>query len=535
MFHVFNNLEEKVNLPLQFTFPFFYKPHSLSILAANQLRSYLLTKSEWETELAMGKMFGVLVVKDESNRLGFLAAFSGQLNGSYLHDYFVPPIYDLNDSSSFFRSEEKKISEINKVLDDDDFLQKKSSLESQYQERLALYEQLKAEKKRSLQQAKEERDKKRLAGVSESESLELIKKSQYEKAEARRCIKEFEKYLNEARDALYAFQSYETSLRTERKERSIALQKRLFEQFQFLNARGEWTTLLDIFSPDLPPSGAGECAAPKLLQYAYSHHYQPLCMAEFWWGKSPDMLIRRHGKFYPSCTAKCKPILDFMLQGLDVEPSPLSSACYSMKDISIVYEDEWLLIVNKPHGLLSAPGLSSTLSVQSILQEHYRQTTLKVTHRLDMSTSGLLVVAKNEDVFCRMQEMFSKREVKKRYLALLDGVVERKKGRIELPISPSWENRPYQVVNHENGKEAVTEYELIEVKDERSKVWFYPLTGRTHQLRLHAAHKEGLNCPIVGDDLYGDPAEHLYLQAQRIEFEHPITHVCLKVEVPCEF
>ena len=205
MFHVFNNLEEKVNLPLQFTFPFFYKPHPLSLIATDQLKLYLLTRRDWEQELSMGKMFGVLVVKDDADRVGFLAAFSGQLAGSYIHDYFVPPIYDLNDSSSFFRSEEKKISEINKVLDSDGFLQKKSSLESQYQERLALYEQLKAEKKRSLQQAKEERDKKRLAGVSGSESLELIKRSQYEKAEARRCIKEFEKYLNEARDALYAF------------------------------------------------------------------------------------------------------------------------------------------------------------------------------------------------------------------------------------------------------------------------------------------------------------------------------------------
>ena len=535
MFHVFNNLEEKVNLPLQFTFPFFYKPHPLSILAANQLRSYLLTKSEWEAELAMGKMFGVLVVKDESDRVGFLAAFSGQLNGSYLHDYFVPPIYDLNDKSSFFRSEEKEISEINSLLDSDEFQQKKDQLEREYQTRVMRFEQLKLEKKRSLQAAKEERDRRRLEGISTSESQELIRQSQYEKAEARRCIKEFEKYVNEAEEALQIFKKHEIDLRTERKNKSITLQKKLFEQYRFLNARGEQATLLDLFSPNMPPSGAGECAAPKLLQFAFEHHYQPLCMAEFWWGKSPYMLIRRHGKFYPSCTAKCKPILDFMLQGLEVEPSPLSSVQYTLKDISIVYEDEWLLIVDKPHGLLSAPGLSSTLSVQSILQEHYQQTNLKVAHRLDMSTSGLLVVAKNEEVFCRLQEMFSDRSVKKRYLALLDGVVKSDRGRIELPISPSWENRPYQVINHENGKEAVTDFELIEVKEGRSKVWFYPLTGRTHQLRLHAAHREGLDCPIVGDELYGNPAEHLYLQAQRIEFEHPITHVCLKVEVPCEF
>ena len=201
------------------------------------------------------------------------------------HHYFVPPIYDLNDKSSFFRFEEKEISEINSLLDSDEFQQKKDQLEREYQSRVMRFEQLKLEKKRSLQAAKEERDRRRLEGISTSESQELIRQSQYEKAEARRCIKEFEKYVNEAEEALQIFQKHETDLRTERKNKSITLQKKLFEQYRFLNARGEQATLLDLFSPNMPPSGAGECAAPKLLQFAFEHHYQPFCMAEFWWGK----------------------------------------------------------------------------------------------------------------------------------------------------------------------------------------------------------------------------------------------------------
>lgn len=535
MFHSFNNLEGKVNMPQRFTFPFFYTPHPLSVEAANELRHYLISKVEWERELSLGKMFGVLVVVNQQKQLGFLAAFSGQIAGSYNHDYFVPPIYDLNSPDSFFKEEEKKISDINSILNDTEFLNKKKSLTSSYQKALCLYEEIKKETKEFLQKAKEERDRKRQLPLNEYDEKTLIKESQFLKAEAKRKIKEYEYKVEESLRQLNAHTTYEETLKQQRKQMSFLLQNRLFEQFVFRNAKGETKSLVDIFSPNIPPSGAGECAAPKLLQYAYENHYQPICMAEFWWGKSPSSLIRRHGKFYPSCTSKCKPILSFMLQGLSVESNPLALSNDKTEQLPVLYEDDYLLVINKPCGLLSAPGLLTKHSVQTILQEKYHDSEIKVVHRLDMSTSGLLLVAKRENVYIMLQEMFSNRLIKKRYLALLDGIITSSKGRIDLPLSSSWEYRPYQIVSLENGKDAITDYELIEIKDGKSKVWFYPLTGRTHQLRLHSAHSKGLNCPIVGDELYGESSDRLYLQAQRIEFEHPITHKRLKIELPNEF
>ena len=488
-----------IPLPKEFTYPFHYTPHPLCVAAAQEVQAYLATRTDWHEELQRGKMFGVLVVQDAQGQTGYLAAFSGNLAGSNHHDYFVPPVYDLLNPTGYFKEEEARITEINQQIS---HIQNSSS-------------------------------------------------------------------------------SVIQTLKEERKQRSIALQQWIFEQFVIQNARGEKIDLYTLFTEHAhrnPPAGSGECAAPKLLQYAYTHQLQPLAMAEFWWGDSPKGEIRRHGHYYPACRHKCEPILGFMLQGLEVEPNPLLTSNTDVDQLETVYEDDYLLVVNKPVGMLSVPGKTGQASVLSILQERYPDATGPIlVHRLDMATSGLLLAAKDKDTHALLQKQFEGRTVKKRYIALLEGIPQAEpKGFIRLPLRPDFDNRPLQMVCYEYGKPAVTRYEILDfiqsslpviqrsiaTKDldltnvdaheilrsalddnketqenntGRTRMAFYPETGRTHQLRVHAAHPEGLNCPIVGDPLYGQPANRLHLHAERLEFRHPVTGQRLQIQKEAPF
>ena len=330
------------------------------------------------------------------------------------------------------------------------------------------------------------------------------------------------------------------ALKEERKQRSIALQQWIFEQFRLRNARGEEQDIYSIFTQTAhrnPPAGTGECAAPKLLQYAYLNNLQPLAMAEFWWGDSPKGEIRRHWHYYPACRHKCEPILSFMLQGLEVEPNPLLTSNTDATQLETVYEDDYLLVVNKPAGMLSVPGKTGQASVLTLLQERYPDATGPIlVHRLDMATSGLLLAAKDKDTHALLQKQFEGRTVKKRYIALLEGIPQAEpKGFIRLPLRPDFDNRPLQMVCYEYGKPAVTRYEIMDTENDRTRMAFYPETGRTHQLRVHAAHREGLNCPIVGDPLYGQPTDRLYLHAERLEFRHPVTGQRLQIQKEAPF
>ena len=334
--------------------------------------------------------------------------------------------------------------------------------------------------------------------------------------------------------------------REERRHRSQQLQLWLFDQYRFLNAHGKRRRLVDVWQDyhcserirkkyPLPPGGTGDCCAPKLLQYAYSQGLKPLCMAEFWWGPSPKTEVRQHGQFYPACRGKCKPVLTWMLQGLDVDPNPEEVFGQPRLDITVVYEDDHLIIVNKPSGLLSVPGRVGSYSVATILSQRYPGCLL--AHRLDMGTSGLMVAAKSRDVYRSLQQQFSDHTIRKCYVALLDTSLHpssftlHQKGTISLPLLCDPINRPRQVVDYEHGKEAVTDYEMI---DDR-RVRLYPHTGRTHQLRMHCAHPDGLGCPIVGDELYGRPADRLYLHAERLELTHPVTRERMVFEQKADF
>jgi tRNA pseudouridine32 synthase/23S rRNA pseudouridine746 synthase len=310
------------------------------------------------------------------------------------------------------------------------------------------------------------------------------------------------------------------------KEMSQELQLWLFHQYQLLNAHGEKKDLVAIWQSyytreklrrkfPLPPGGTGDCCAPKLLQYAYQKGLHPVCMAEFWWGASTKEEVRQHLNYYPACRGKCKPILTWMLQGLDVDPNPELLGFQHM-EIPVVYEDDALLVVNKPSGMLSVPGRIEDYSVEAVMRERYPDSI--VAHRLDMGTSGLLIVAKNGESYRILQQQFIRHEVKKKYVALLEHSGEGS-GSICLPMRPDPMNRPRQVVDMNHGKRAATRYEFIGNR----LVALWPETGRTHQLRIHCAHPDGLANPIVGDELYGTRGQRLCLHAAEIWFRHPVS------------
>ena len=530
MIHFFKQNIEGVSLPEKFTFPFHYTPHPLTRIAAGEVRSYLSTRLDWQDEIGKGKMFGVLIVKTSDGSIGYLAAFSGNLAGSNMHDFFVPPVYDLLNPDGYFRKEESEISALNRRISDISrsvsyLMAKKEQEEIKIQASSSL-----ASAKEKLKRSKKERDEKRANGNLSPEELDaLVRESQFQKAEYKRLENSWKERLNEVEQKVKAFDTEILQLKQERKTRSAALQLWLFRQFGMLNAKGEHKDLCEIFKDTpqgLPPAGAGECALPKLLQYAYLYGLQPLAMGEFWCGMSPKDEIRHDGYFYPSCKGKCEPILKHMLVGLDVEPNPLAEDLFKDTPLKILYEDEWIVAVEKPSGMLSVPGKNDLDSVQQRLRLMYPDATGPlVVHRLDMATSGILLAAKDKDVHARLQSQFETRSISKEYVAILDGVPSHECGIIDLPICLNPLDRPRQMVDFENGKPAITEYKVELVKDGRAKVVFKPYTGRTHQLRVHSAHVSGLRCPISGDELYGNPdsAPRLCLHAARLVFRHPVS------------
>ena len=554
MIHFFDQPVSHIALPERFTYPFNYTPHPLCVLAAEEVKAYISTKKEWQEELALGKMFGVLIVQTQeegSSSIGYLAAFSGNLAGKNLHPYFVPPVYDLLQPQGFFKIEEEQISAINVRISELEvnphYLHLKEKLDRETEQaRLALIQA-----KEELKTAKRERELRRQSSpaLSEEEQDALIRESQYQKAEFKRLERGWKERIKTLEEEVITFETEIEKLKNERKQRSAALQQKLFEQFRMLNAKGEIKDLCTIFEQTvhkIPPAGAGECALPKLLQYAYLHQLKPLAMAEFWWGDSPKNEIRHHGYYYPSCKGKCEPILQHMLQGLKVDENPLLNSIHEDEELEIVYEDEWLVVVNKPAGMLSVPGKEEDRdSVYHRLKKKYPDATgPMIVHRLDMATSGLLLVAKTKEVHQHLQAQFASRSIKKRYVAVLDGVtatVEKtalppgRTGRIELPLCLNPLDRPRQIVSREHGKEAITEYRIICESEKHTRIAFYPLTGRTHQLRVHAAHPEGLGCPILGDELYGKKADRLYLHAEYIEFRHPISGKILRIQKEADF
>ncbi len=539
MFHSFQTSIAGIELPRLFTYPFHYTPHPLCVMAAGEVQAYINKQTRWKEELDKGKMFGVLIVRTSNGQTGYLAAFSGNLCGSNSHSFFVPPVYDLLKPDGFFKIEEEQISAINHQIGQLQNCDRYLELQQKMERETASSQQALSEARKVLKAAKEKREQRRLHRPNENEQAAMIRESQYQKAEFKRLERYWKEQISEIKTELESFSSQIEALKAERRNRSAALQQKLFQQFNFLNAKGETKNLCAIFEETVqktPPAGAGECAAPKLLQYAYLSGLSPIAMAEFWWGESPKTEIRHHGYYYPSCRGKCEPILRHMLQGLNVEPAPSERYSLSQNMPEILFEDQWLLVLHKPEGVLSVPGKSEEQSIYSLLRARYPEATGPlVVHRLDMATSGLLLAAKTQEVHRHLQAQFENRSIKKRYIALLDGILPEEEGVIDLPICPDYLDRPRQMVNEELGKTAITRYRVMDRKNGQTRIAFFPLTGRSHQLRVHAAHPLGLNCPIVGDELYGRKAERLYLHAEYLEFIHPVSGQRMVIEKKAEF
>ena len=542
-FHPLHPDADLLEKPRYFTYPHFYSPHPLAILAAKSVQNYLEKEAEFDHNfglnpdqkgMVIGKMFGVLVVRNKENKMGFLAAFSGKLAGTNQHSYFVPPVFDMLKENSFFLRESVLLNRLNAEIEELENRPAYQALKQEIQSVRLLaateLERIKGE----LKQAKILRDQKRKMQPFEKHE-DLIRESQLDKIRLSRFKKEMQENENNLRQKLACFEKEIEQKKQERKIQSAALQQALFDEYTFLNAQGESKSLLDIFG-SLPPAGAGECAAPKLLHYAFLHGLEPICMAEFWWGQSPKSEIRVHGQFYPACRGKCEPILKHMLSETPTDPNPMLQQIAVNGPLPVIYEDDYLLAVNKPAGFLSVPGIALQDSVAERIRLQYPQTEGPfLVHRLDMATSGILLIAKSKEMLGRLQFLFSKRRVKKRYVALLEGVPKEKAGSIDLPLRVDLDDRPRQLVCHQWGKEAHSDYEVLEVKNGISRVHFFPLSGRTHQLRVHAAHKEGLGCPILGDDLYGNIADRLYLHAAELEFIHPVSKEKIIIECSPDF
>lgn len=553
-FQLFKTAISEIELPEKFTFPFYYTPHVLAEIATKEVQTYLESQTDFThnfglntkvTENAIGKMFGVLVVKNNANQLGYLTGFSGKLEDESCPEIFVPPVFDLRTKNSFYKKGEEEINIINAKLtalkSDETYLFLKRVVKRASKK---IEDDLALQRKKMAISKKERKLRKREAGKAlTAEALEkLSQKLEQESFNDQFFYKELVAYYiqkeAENRRELDAFEKQIAALKKARKEASALLQKTLFEKFQFLNQQKETKALIDIFNnPAInPPAGAGECAAPKLLQFAFKNDLTPVCMGEFWWGISPNSAIRKHKNFYPACQGRCKPILNHMLDGIAMDENLLIQEISKDKTLATIYEDDVMLVIHKPAEFLSVPGKEITDAVYTRIKEKYPNATGPlIVHRLDMSTSGILLLTKTKEANKHLQNQFIKRTIQKRYVALLDGDLTEDKGKITLPLRVDLDDRPKQLVCFEHGKNAETRWEVIQRENGKTRVYFYPITGRTHQLRVHAAHKNGLNAPIIGDDLYGKKQDRLHLHAEFIAFIHPTTNEKMSFRVAPAF
>jgi len=544
----FPSIPDDGELPQEFPSPFDDRPHPLARQACEQLQNHLDQQTLWQHDfyaLDGGKMFGVLVVRDHGGRIGFLAAFSGMLAGQWLLPGFVPPLFNVKAWNEFFPTAEAGLQTYTRRILALENNNERAKLQC-HLDGIIKQRQLSLDKLRELhKQRKIQRHKQRaglLEGVAGRDEtlLRLSFESQQDRRELRIQDSIWDEKLAPVTEALALIDKQIYKLKQQRQRQSRKLHKQVFASYILTTSRAEKRPLADFFDNKLPPGGAGDCAGPKLLQYAHLQGLRPLAMAEFWWGESPADGVRKHGQFYPSCRGKCAPILPFMLDGIAVKDDPVPGSDFNDPTApETIFEDDQIVVVNKPSGLLSVPGKTLRDSVLTRLQQRYPDASGPLlVHRLDMATSGLLLVAKNPAVHKMLQQQFLKRTIEKRYVAVLSRVLDvsdATEGVIDLPIRVDLDDRPRQLVCHAYGKAARTRWQLITQDQRRSRVYFYPVNGRTHQLRVHAAHKKGLNAAIVGDELYGKRSERLLLHAERLCFSHPVTGRRIEVEVAAPF
>ncbi|MCR5394974.1 MAG: RluA family pseudouridine synthase [Bacteroidales bacterium] len=454
--------------------PYLYHPLPSVRRAADDICLYIEQHPTWGVLFEQGKMLGILLARVKvsdsmpqavhpwSDGMVLLVAYSGVVNGLTDPDhYFVPPVYDLSHPDDFYMREDAEISLLNE----------------------------------------------RIAALRSQKGLLEDEQSAGQSGGGRPASIEHQL----------------SQLQQERRERSAALQLKIFSHFDFCNEQGEYRNVVDIFRDakrGLPPGGTGECAAPRLLQYALQHGLEPVSLAEFWYGRSPSRYRRVHGQFYPSCIEKCSPLLAYMTGQRAAEPPAVDDALQP----EVLYDNDRVVVVCKPAGMLSQPAKDLSLpNLEQWLKRRYPDCRLPfmLAHRLDQATSGVLIAAKDAQTHKALQKAFEQKRIRKRYVALLAGTVPSDCGIISLPLCTNPDDRPRQVVDWQFGRESLTRYEVLERRqDGRTLIAFYPLTGRTHQLRLHAASPFGLDCPICGDTLYQEEPTpgRLCLHAEQIIF-----------------
>ncbi|MGL1936107.1 MAG: RluA family pseudouridine synthase [Fibrobacterales bacterium] len=567
-FTPFKNPINSIDVPSQFTYPFFYKPHPLAQLAAQEFQEQLNTLKDWQyepdidvndTSAPIGTMLGVLVVQNAEGQLGYLSAYTGQVRTNNVdagtQPSFVPPVVDQHNPSSFYHTEHVAIAKLNERI---------APLENDplYREQLETFRTMsKAFNKQSaaltlaMKQARKKRKITRNAAkltMSPEEfeqCCEVLKNESLGAKHAfRKIVTDNEQTLAKQESLFLEVHTHLKALKAEATHKAEALQEALHTAYSFLNASGCSKNIHQLFASESPfsqkeiPPGTGDCVAPKLLQYAFTHHYTPVCFGQFWWGHSPIAEMRKHGYFYAACHGRCKPILTHMLSETPTDPDPILKIKTDVQEISTIYEDDAIAIINKPYNLMSETGNDGSVSVESILNKRYPLATGPLlAHRLDMATSGLMIIVKSIEHYRHLQKQFINRSIKKSYIALLDGDVSAHlktndtTGIIDLPLRVDIIHKPNQVVCYENGKTAQTKWSILEKGTNTTRVLFEPITGRTHQLRVHAAHKLGLNTPILGDTLYGRHSDRLYLHAYSITFRHPDTQEEVSFSVKPDF
>jgi tRNA pseudouridine32 synthase/23S rRNA pseudouridine746 synthase len=552
----FTSPVEMYALPERFTFPFYYQPHPICVKAAEQLQQHISTQTQWQHNFGLfddpdniiGKMFGVLLVKNVQGELGFISAFSGKLAKQSQLDGFVPPVFDLLDKDSFYLSEQVAINQLNnkiKQLENTPELfvlkQELTTLEAQHIQQLS---ELRGElvENRKARKIKRQALQNHLESITQDKGLkELARQSINDKWRLKEATLESQQSVEQLLVKVNVLLEHIVELKLQRKILSADLQNKIFAQYQFLNRELAIKSLVDIFADTVlktPPAGAGECAAPKLLHYAFQHQLTPLAMAEFWWGASPKSEIKKHQQYYPACTGKCQPILKHMLAGMPLDENPLICDYGKDKNLEVIYQDQDILIVNKPTEFLSVPGKEISDCVYLRIKQQYPQATGPlIVHRLDMSTSGLMVLGLNSKANKYLQKQFIHREVHKQYVAIVEGLPPENEGEINLPLRGDLYDRPKQIICYQDGKQAKTFWQVLEryPDEKRTRVLLTPHTGRTHQLRVHCAHAQGLNMPIVGDDLYGTLSRRLHLHAQSLKIKHPISKEIMTFKVDAEF
>jgi tRNA pseudouridine32 synthase/23S rRNA pseudouridine746 synthase len=544
----FSDVPMDDDVPEVFPSPFSDEPIPLAEKAVLMLQHHLHTQSDWQHDFDAddgGKMFGVLLVRDAQGKIGFLSAFSGMLAGCWQLPGFVPPVFDEKEHDRFLPAGRAELMEMAEKL----VLLQESSERTELLRQIPL---LRQERERELaairarhkeKKAQRKLQRQSLAGLGDADEIQrqmsaLALASQHDKREGRNAIDQWNEREQALQQQLDVIERQIAEIKTSRTEKSRGLHKKVFASYMLSNSLGDRRNITEFYLDASPPGGAGDCAGPKLIQYAHQHSLRPLALAEFWWGASPSAGVRHHGQFYPACRGKCRPILPYMLTGLEVEPEPMFGLNIDQQEPQVVYEDDVLLVVNKPAGLMSVPGKEIEDSVFSRLLQRYPDCPeLRLVHRLDMSTSGILLVAKNLRANKFLQKQFIQRSVEKRYEAILSKAlpVEQDQGEIDLPLRVDLYDRPRQLVCYEHGKAAKTHWQVISREGDCTRVYFYPLTGRTHQLRIHASHKNGLDAAIVGDELYGVAGERLLLHAQRLCFTHPVSRERIDIEVAAPF